>query len=221
MSFVLCSGLRHVPSLLLVTSVAQCIPTLGLPVLLISLFGNRIQRAHPDTVSIGHFAGKRFGPVMRGMVVLVALFNMSIAMLAEYTAMGSLFKVSRDGQAPPRKCFVLLELTSCPQVCPAGHCGYGIHKTTRHGRVNVGFCRQSRLPHYCRNWRADYGIHLVSVRLLACTARHADQSRIASAFSVKPYLLPSDAAQLLSDQGNDACLRCWTVCVSASVCVCV
>jgi solute:Na+ symporter, SSS family len=64
----------------------------GLPVLLISLFGNRIQAMHPDTLSISHFAGNRFGPVMRAMVVLIALFNMSIAMLAEYTAMGSIFK---------------------------------------------------------------------------------------------------------------------------------
>ncbi|GFH13867.1 uncharacterized protein HaLaN_09825 [Haematococcus lacustris] len=64
----------------------------GFPILLVALFGNRIQAMHPDVVSISDFAGKRFGPVFRSVVVLVALLNMAIGTLAEYTTMGSLFK---------------------------------------------------------------------------------------------------------------------------------
>jgi Na+/proline symporter len=63
-------------------------------VLIISLFGSKMQEMHPDVLSISDFAGKRFGPVLRSMVVLIALFNMSIALLAEYTTIGTLFRVS-------------------------------------------------------------------------------------------------------------------------------
>jgi Na+/proline symporter len=37
------------------------------------------------------FMGWRFGPVAKTLVVLVAMFNMSIAMLAEYTTIGTIF----------------------------------------------------------------------------------------------------------------------------------
>ena len=35
----------------------------------------------------------RFGRVAQASVVIISIFNMSIALLAEYTTMGSLFKV--------------------------------------------------------------------------------------------------------------------------------
>lgn len=40
----------------------------GLPVLIIALFGNKIQEMHPDVVSISDFTGKRFGPIFRTIV---------------------------------------------------------------------------------------------------------------------------------------------------------
>jgi len=64
----------------------------GLPILGIALLGDRIQRAHPNILSVGDYAGHRFGPTARTFVVLVTIFNMSIAMLAEYTTIGALFQ---------------------------------------------------------------------------------------------------------------------------------
>ncbi|GLC41104.1 hypothetical protein PLESTB_001792000 [Pleodorina starrii] len=64
----------------------------GIPVLIIALFGSRIQSMHPDVCTMPDFVGKRFGPVARTLVVIISLFNMSIALLAEYTTIGILFK---------------------------------------------------------------------------------------------------------------------------------
>jgi len=64
----------------------------GLPIIGIALIGDKIQRKYPNILSIGDYAGYRFGPTAKVFVVLVTIFNMSIAMLAEYTTIGSLFK---------------------------------------------------------------------------------------------------------------------------------
>lgn len=63
----------------------------GIPILLIALFGTRITRDMPHVFSLSDFMGWRFGPVAKTVVVLVALFNMSIALLAEYTTIGTIF----------------------------------------------------------------------------------------------------------------------------------
>jgi Na+/proline symporter len=63
----------------------------GIPILLIAIFGNRITRDMPHVFSLSDFMGWRFGPVAKTVVVLVALFNMSIALLAEYTTIGTIF----------------------------------------------------------------------------------------------------------------------------------
>lgn len=63
----------------------------GIPILLIAVFGTRITRDMPHVFSLADFMGWRFGPVAKTTVVLVALFNMSIALLAEYTTIGTIF----------------------------------------------------------------------------------------------------------------------------------
>jgi SSS family solute:Na+ symporter len=64
----------------------------GIPLIVAALFGGKIQSAMPDCCSLSDFIGYRFGPVAKMMVILLTLFNMSIAMLAEYTTIGSLFQ---------------------------------------------------------------------------------------------------------------------------------
>jgi Na+/proline symporter len=56
------------------------------------LFGEKIQKALPHCCSLSDYVGYRFGPVLKIVVALLCLFNMSIAMLAEYTTIGALFK---------------------------------------------------------------------------------------------------------------------------------
>lgn len=63
----------------------------GMPILLIAIFGTRITRDMPHVFSLSDFMGWRFGPVAKTVVVLVALFNMSITLLAEYTTIGTIF----------------------------------------------------------------------------------------------------------------------------------
>ncbi|MEW5319668.1 MAG: hypothetical protein WDW38_010808 [Sanguina aurantia] len=63
----------------------------GLPILILALFGASITRKHPDCLSLSDFVGKRYGPTFQTMVMFICVFNLSIAMLAEYTTVGSLF----------------------------------------------------------------------------------------------------------------------------------
>ncbi len=42
----------------------------------------------PQVCTLPDFIGKRYGPVARTLVVCISLFNMSIAMLAEYIVVG-------------------------------------------------------------------------------------------------------------------------------------
>jgi SSS family solute:Na+ symporter len=64
----------------------------GFPLFIIALMGNVIQGKFPHVLTFSDFIGYRFGPVFRTFVVCVVLFNMSIALLAEYTTIGSLFE---------------------------------------------------------------------------------------------------------------------------------
>uniref|UniRef100_A0A7R9V1J1 Uncharacterized protein n=1 Tax=Chlamydomonas euryale TaxID=1486919 RepID=A0A7R9V1J1_9CHLO len=64
----------------------------GMPVLVLAFCGGAIRKKFPDILSIGDFTGRRFGPVFRTVTVLIVMFNMGVAMLAEYTTIGSLFE---------------------------------------------------------------------------------------------------------------------------------
>ncbi|WIA37348.1 hypothetical protein OEZ86_014277 [Tetradesmus obliquus] len=62
----------------------------GLPILLIALFGSFMKQM-PHVLSLSDFIGWRFGPIAKTIVFLIAMFNMAIALLAEYTTIGSIF----------------------------------------------------------------------------------------------------------------------------------
>lgn len=64
----------------------------GLPFLMIAYAGEKIQGKVPHVLSLTAYAGWRYGEVSKLYVALVALFNMSIALLAEYYTMGLIFK---------------------------------------------------------------------------------------------------------------------------------
>lgn len=61
------------------------------------------RRPCPQVLSISDFAMQRYGPTAKTMVTLITLFNMSIAMIAEYTTMGSLFQ-ARKAHLRMRRC---------------------------------------------------------------------------------------------------------------------
>lgn len=62
----------------------------GLPALIICLCGAQVLRLHPNVVSIGDFAGKRFGPTVKLVVVLIVLFNMGCYHLGFTSLVGML-----------------------------------------------------------------------------------------------------------------------------------
>jgi len=64
----------------------------GIPIIAIAFFGQTVQDKYPTARSFGDFVSFRFGPTARVMMEIVALFNMSIFMLAEFTTIGGLFK---------------------------------------------------------------------------------------------------------------------------------
>lgn len=63
----------------------------GLPFIMIAFAGNKIQANLPHVLSLTDYVGWRFGLFAKTLVVIIALFNMSIAMLAEYVTIGSIF----------------------------------------------------------------------------------------------------------------------------------
>jgi Na+/proline symporter len=63
----------------------------GFPILLIAFAGERITGGMPHAFSLSDFVGWRFGPIAKTVVALIALFNMCIVLLAEYTTIGSIF----------------------------------------------------------------------------------------------------------------------------------
>eukprot|EP00878_Enallax_costatus_P021762 GHUV01023054.1.p1 GENE.GHUV01023054.1~~GHUV01023054.1.p1 ORF type:complete len:367 (+),score=79.14 GHUV01023054.1:307-1407(+) len=63
----------------------------GIPILLIAAFGGRAHKDMPHVLSIADFMGWRFGPIAKTLVFLICIFNMCIALLAEYTTIGAIF----------------------------------------------------------------------------------------------------------------------------------
>jgi SSS family solute:Na+ symporter len=62
----------------------------GLPLVLIGLWGNKVQAMFPKVLSLSDFCRLRFGRATLSLCVLLTLFNMSIASSAEYTTISSL-----------------------------------------------------------------------------------------------------------------------------------
>ena len=73
----------------------------GLPVLLIAFLGGRITQALPHVFSLTDYTSARYGPVAKTLVAGVCVFNMSIALLAEYSAIGSIFADFVNGMSWP------------------------------------------------------------------------------------------------------------------------
>ncbi len=65
--------------------------TSGIPIILIAAFGEVITKRLPHVYSLSDFIGWRYGPVATTLVCFICLFNMSIALTAEYTTIGALF----------------------------------------------------------------------------------------------------------------------------------
>lgn len=64
----------------------------GFPVIIIAFFGKLVQDKVPSASSAADYVNWRFGPLAQLYVVLLILFNMSMALLSEYTTMSSLFR---------------------------------------------------------------------------------------------------------------------------------
>ncbi|KAJ1561174.1 hypothetical protein HK096_005732 [Nowakowskiella sp. JEL0078] len=73
----------------------------GLPIILIAHIGSIIQKTYPNILSLGDFVHRRFGLVMRVYVCLFMLFNMSIGLAAEFTAVGNIFEFVLGGSRLP------------------------------------------------------------------------------------------------------------------------
>jgi Na+/proline symporter len=57
----------------------------------LALTGNMVREKYPTAGALGDVIVMRFGPAMRWCTCVVALFNMAIFMLAEFTTIGALF----------------------------------------------------------------------------------------------------------------------------------
>eukprot|EP01134_Creolimax_fragrantissima_P008372 CFRG8372T1 len=64
----------------------------GFPIMIIAICGNLIVERYPHTLSLPHFVGWRYGPIAKIVVVLIMIFVVSLAILAEYSTLGALFK---------------------------------------------------------------------------------------------------------------------------------
>jgi Na+/proline symporter len=64
----------------------------GLPFVIIAPMGSYIKKRFPEVLSIGSFAKWRFGRLFSTWVTIVVLFNLSIALAVEYTAIGGIFQ---------------------------------------------------------------------------------------------------------------------------------
>ncbi|PSC73100.1 na+ solute symporter isoform B [Micractinium conductrix] len=71
----------------------------GLPVIMIAFAGDLIRRKVPHVLSLTDFMGWRYGWVAKTYVVILCLLDMSIAILAEYTSIGTLFGVYLGSKA--------------------------------------------------------------------------------------------------------------------------
>lgn len=64
----------------------------GIPILMIAFFGEQMTASVPHVYSMADYVGWRYGPIAKTLAVLLAMFNLSIFAIAEYTTIGSLFK---------------------------------------------------------------------------------------------------------------------------------
>jgi solute:Na+ symporter, SSS family len=83
----------------------------GLPFIMIAFAGEKIRTKVPHVLSLTDYMGWRFGFVAKTFVVAIILFNMSIALLAEYSTIGSIFK-SFVGSVPYPMIILIGILTS-------------------------------------------------------------------------------------------------------------
>ena len=63
----------------------------GAPFLMIAYGGDIIRKRLPHVLSLTDFMGYRYGELTKATVCLIILFNMSIALLAEYYTIGTIF----------------------------------------------------------------------------------------------------------------------------------
>ena len=75
--------------------------TCGLPIFLIALIGGHITKVMPHVCSLTDYTAWRYGPIAKSLVAAICLFNMSIALLAEYSAIGSIFSDFVNGLSWP------------------------------------------------------------------------------------------------------------------------
>lgn len=73
----------------------------GIPIIVLAFFGDFVREKYPTAGSLGDVIVMRFGPAMRWCTCVVALFNMAIFMLAEFTTIGALFKDFVGSEAWP------------------------------------------------------------------------------------------------------------------------
>ncbi|KAG0007657.1 hypothetical protein BGZ80_004397 [Entomortierella chlamydospora] len=73
----------------------------GLPIFLVARVGAVLHRKYPGVLSLGDFVQWRFGTIPMIIVTLVMLFNMFIALCAEYTSIGNLFEQVIGGPRLP------------------------------------------------------------------------------------------------------------------------
>ena len=64
----------------------------GLPFIMIAFAGEKIRTKVPHVLSLTDYMGWRFGFAAKTLVICIVMFNMSIALLAEYNTIGSIFK---------------------------------------------------------------------------------------------------------------------------------
>lgn len=63
----------------------------GFPPILIAYFGETMQKEYPEILSLSDFVDWRFGRATQAMVVVLTLFNMSVAAASEYTTIAAFF----------------------------------------------------------------------------------------------------------------------------------
>lgn len=64
----------------------------GMPVFVVAYFGSLIQNKIPNVMGLSDFVNRRFGRPLATYVGILTLFNMGVALTAEYTAVGDLFE---------------------------------------------------------------------------------------------------------------------------------
>lgn len=65
----------------------------GFPILMIAFLGGFVHKLVPNVLSFSDFVQRRFGTIVQIVVSCLMLFNMGVALTAEYTAVGDLFEI--------------------------------------------------------------------------------------------------------------------------------